>query len=284
VPSRILIVSSLAVVLLALEAVEVYLSRSDDADKSKIRLWFVGWVSFSGLLSAGVFFLAREISNAFFWSSAIVMVVWIVFELLWAGRLTRRTAAILLLVVIGLDLGKLDASLLAYRPRQSVLSEGGDAARFLAEQPGEFRVYSPSYSLPQQTAAWFRLSRVDGVDPLQLSAFAGFMDQATGVPRAGYSVTIPPLEGEDVASVNAAYTPDIQRLGQLDVRYIISAFPLAIDAPVVYDEGETLIYQLPPSETQVIFDLPYYSASIVLGLGIWAITTIAHIRMRQRGV
>jgi hypothetical protein len=125
---------------------------------------------------------------------------------------------------------------------------------------------------------------VDGVDPLQLSAFAGFMDQATGVPRAGYSVTIPPLEGEDVASVNAAYTPDIQRLGQLDVRYIISAFPLAIDAPVVYDEGETLIYQLPPSETQVIFDLPYYSASIVLGLGIWAITTIAHIRMRQRGV
>ena len=90
-----------------------------------------------------------------------------------------------------------------------------------------FRVYSPSYSLPQQTAQKAGLELADGVDPLQLSAYVTFMERASGVPPAGYSVTLPPYASGDPRQDNAAYHPDPQQLGLLNVRYVASAFDLA---------------------------------------------------------
>jgi hypothetical protein len=90
-----------------------------------------------------------------------------------------------------------------------------------------FRVYSPSYSLPQQTAQKAGMELADGVDPLQLSSYVTFMNNASGVPSAGYSVTLPPYANGDPKMDNAAYHPDPQQLGLLNVRYVASAFDLA---------------------------------------------------------
>jgi hypothetical protein len=116
-------------------------------------------------------------------------------------------------------------------------------------------VYSPSYSLPQQTAARFGLQLVDGVDPLQLQAYASFMQVASGVPVNGYSVTLPPLAGQthvqggepassDASMANVGYLPDPERLGLLNTGYVASEFPLQVEGlEFVARDGSTYLYK-----------------------------------------
>jgi hypothetical protein len=113
------------------------------------------------------------------------------------------------------------------------------AAEWLAAQPGQFRVYSPSFSLPPGDG----LEHVDGVSPLQLKTAVAFIERASGAPSAGYSVTVPPFASGEVATANAAAVPDAQLLGQLNVKYVAAEFPL--DAPgltLVQTFGATRVY------------------------------------------
>jgi hypothetical protein len=89
-------------------------------------------------------------------------------------------------------------------------------------------VYSPSYSLPQQTAANYGLELADGVDPLQLWAYTRFMEQAGGIPMPGYSVTLPPFAKGEPKTDNAAYRPDPALLGLLNVRYVVAEYDLPV--------------------------------------------------------
>jgi hypothetical protein len=115
---------------------------------------------------------------------------------------------------------------------------------YLQAQPGLFRVYSPSYSLPQQAAAQAGLELADGVDPLQLEAYADFMDRTTGVPRAGYSVTLPPLSSGDPARDNAGAIPDLQALGLLNVQFLTAEYDLQAPGLVLRRQfGQTRVYE-----------------------------------------
>ena len=143
------------------------------------------------------------------------------------GRLNPRVWLTLLFLFSMLDLGVFDRQAFSPRPAQEVQDDGLPAAQFLAQQPGVFRVYSPSYSLPQQTAQKAGLELADGVDPLQLSAYVTFMERASGVPPAGYSVTLPPFANGDPQRDNAGYHPDPQQLGLLNVRYLAASFDLS---------------------------------------------------------
>lgn len=138
-----------------------------------------------------------------------------------------RAAPLLLALV---DLGLVGSTLYRVRPAAEVLAKGATAAQWLAAQERPFRVYSPSYSIPQHTGAVYGIETVDGVDPFQLADYAAFMRQATGVDIPGYSVTIPPFpeveEGEDMLLAHRDVQPDLERLGLLNVRYLAAAFPM----------------------------------------------------------
>ncbi len=90
-----------------------------------------------------------------------------------------------------------------------------------------YRVFSPSYAIPQDLAARSRLELVDGVNPLQLSSTWGYMAAATGFAPDGYSVTLPPFPtGDPLVPWGADLDP--QRLGLLNVAFVVSAYPLEI--------------------------------------------------------
>jgi hypothetical protein len=133
-----------------------------------------------------------------------------------------------LIIVCLVDWLVMDLSLFTYRSPNIVLAEGKTAAEFLADQNGQFRVYSPSYSLPQQSAILYGLELTDGVDPLQLQSYVSYMQIATGVPQRGYSVTMPPFANADPDFDNAFYVPDPERLGKLNVAYVAAAFDLSL--------------------------------------------------------
>jgi hypothetical protein len=100
-----------------------------------------------------------------------------------------------------------------------------------------FRVYSPSYSIEQQTAAWYHLELAGGVDPMQLNSYVQWMQSASGIPNREYSVTLPPYTGSSPSQSNRAALPDLKKFGLLNVRFLVSAYPIEM-------EGLTLIQQV----------------------------------------
>jgi len=133
-------------------------------------------------------------------------------------------AAVLLIAV---DLLVVDGTLIEARPPEKVFAQGREAAEWLSAQTGHFRVYSPSYSIPQHVAELYGLELADGVDPVQLRDYADYLTRAAGLEPQGYSVTLPPFqEGSDVSTALKDVVPDTEMLGLLGVRYVAAAFPI----------------------------------------------------------
>jgi hypothetical protein len=102
-----------------------------------------------------------------------------------------------------------------------------DLVQLVEKDQSYFRIYSPSYSVPQYFAAENNLEMVDGVDPLHLAVYADFMEETSGVEAPGYWVTIPPFRTGDPEVDNIDAAPDPFLLSLLDAKYIISNFELA---------------------------------------------------------
>ncbi len=145
-------------------------------------------------------------------------------------ELVRNAMPPLIVLIVVVDLLVVDATLIEARSPEHVFADGRAAAEWLAARPGEFRVYSPSYSIPQHVAERYGLALADGVDPLQLRAYADYLTRAAGLDPDvfGYGVTLPPFPGdaEDLRTALQGVTPDVDRLGQLGVRYVAAAFPI----------------------------------------------------------
>ncbi len=147
------------------------------------------------------------------------------------GRRRRAGPLVFGLVAVGLvaaDLLSVDATLIGALPPQQVFAPVQNVALYLARarEKEDFRVYSPSFSLPQHTAELYGLDLVGGVDPLQLRVYADYLNRAAGVETGGYGVTLPtlPPTGE-VETALAGIVPDARMMAQLGVRYAVSAFP-----------------------------------------------------------
>ncbi|RME77795.1 MAG: hypothetical protein D6784_03240, partial [Chloroflexi bacterium] len=144
-------------------------------------------------------------------------------------KISPRHTVLALALLTAADLGRFDASLMRFVPPDAAMSPGQAEAQYLARQSGLFRVYSPSYSLPVQTAAAAGLHLADGVEPVHLAVYDRFMARAGGYGDASFSVTIPNFGDQPPETALRGVRPDPRLLGLLNVQYLVSAFPL--DAP-----------------------------------------------------
>ena len=148
------------------------------------------------------------------------------------GRLSSPRFGAVMLAAIAADLAWAGWGQYRVAPRDEVFADGGATAEYLRSISGDapYRVYSPSYSLPQHVAQAGGLELADGIDPLQLARTVRFMQRATGVGEWGYSVTLPAFEGlrrdEDLRGWLAGVTPDPALLGLLNVKYVVAHFPI----------------------------------------------------------
>lgn len=144
-------------------------------------------------------------------------------------------ATTLLGVLLFLDLATFDASLMKFVPPEQAFP-GRPAADYLAAKlpttpatepaPDLFRVYSPSYSLPMQTAAAANLHLADGVEPVHLAVYDQYMAEAGGYHQPGFSVTVPNFGEGPLESALSETEPNLKLLGLLNVVYLASAFPM----------------------------------------------------------
>lgn len=239
VPPRALLLAALALSILAARGLESLLTSKPPI--KCLRLTLAALLSLCLVLAAVTVSLNIDLWLSCLWAATLLATFAILFELYIRKKLPVFAFALMALLLF--DLAAMDVRLVRFRPAQDVIAEDKDVAAFLAAQPGRFRVFSPSYSLAQQTAASFDLQLADGVDPLQLANYADFMQAASGVPAAGYSISLPPFEG-DPSAANSAYTPDPEKLELLNVEYVVSEFPIEVSGlDEIKHIGETLIYR-----------------------------------------
>lgn len=160
-------------------------------------------------------------------------------------RLSSRLVLPGLALILFADLASFDATMMRFVSPTDAFAEGEAVADYLAGQPGLFRTYSPSYSLPAHVAARAGLQTADGVEPVHLVAYDHLMALAGGYRDASFSVAIPPFPPDRPLDETFRNTqPDLRLLGLLNVEYLVAAFPMkwpGLD-PVAEVEG-TFVYR-----------------------------------------
>jgi hypothetical protein len=229
VPARFLFLASLAMAVLAGMGLDSIISGIERRFDRATRLLCVALGGSMLAFGAAGSRLVKDGAEAW-WVAAILGPAAAVLGLLTVGRAARRAwlvAGWIALAVV--ELAWVNWTLLEGRSLQEALLGQDEAASILVLQqaPGE-RVFSPSYSVPQQTAATLGLELADGINPMQLAGYVRALGEATGFEWSGYGVTVPPFPGGD-PSVDWGPQLDAARLGLLSVGTIVSAYPLTGD-------------------------------------------------------
>lgn len=196
------------------------------------------------LLAVGFLFLYGQVSRGTV-GLALFPLLSIGLVILGTGIKAPFRLGVVMIVVLLSDLWSFDHSLLLFKSPEEAFAPQREVAEYLAGQPGIFRVYSPSYSLPQHVAARFGLQLVDGVEPVHLARYDGFMSLAGGYPLDGFSVTIPPFPaGQEIAEAHRHTRPDLALLGLLNTRYIAAEFPMESEHLKLKKQmGRTHVYE-----------------------------------------
>jgi hypothetical protein len=246
VPSRALFITGLAIICLGAIAAD---QLKDVLTKNEIKtskLVIASLIGFCLILSIAIWILIGKLSANFIWGNLVIISGSILVILRINNQIPRNKILISMLILCCIDLGVVDQSLFIHREKEQVLSEKEAVAKFIKRQPGSHRVYSPSYSLPQHTASYYGIELVNGVDPMQLATYVDFIQDASGVPQSGYSITVPPLNGADgdVSRANTSYIPDASLLGFLNTRFVVSEFDLEVEDLVLVERfNSTRIYE-----------------------------------------
>jgi hypothetical protein len=236
VPARILFITGLSLSALAAYGLDLMVSRSIKFPKRSINRFLFTSIMFIIVLSVGIFAINGHFPIGVIWGSIFLLIV-----IAWIGirfkyQLPKEIWVSGLFLILLVDLISIDYSSYSVRDAEVVFSEGEKAAQYISSQPGVFRTYSPSYSIPQHTAAEYGLHLADGVDPMQIDDYVEFMELASGVPRSGYSVTTPPYENGNPKLDNANYKPDTKKLGLLNVGYVVADYEVAADGLVLEEQ------------------------------------------------
>jgi len=143
------------------------------------------------------------------------------------SKLNRQGLALTMTLLLLVDLWSFDRPLLLFQSPEQAFAPQREVAEYLAAQEGLFRVYSPSYSLPQHVAARSGLQLVDGAEPVHLWRYDRFMALAGGYPLPGFSTTIPPFPpAQDMAQAHRDTQPNLTLLGLLNARFLAAEFPM----------------------------------------------------------
>ena len=239
VPPRAWVLVAFCVALLAGRGLDALTRQHlDPTARRRVTLISLIFLTAGLTLAAAILLFYRPAPPAA-WSIAVLSVLSVAALVLRARALFRAgPSAIAFLLLVTADLALIRAAWTEMRAPVEAFAWGVETAEALARQPGRFRCYSPSYSLPQHTAMLYDLSLADGVDPIQLTDYAEFLATAGGYEITGYSPSLPPSLDD------ASAQPDATRLGLLNVGYVATSFPIEAEGLVLEGQwGDTYLYR-----------------------------------------
>ncbi len=232
VPSRALFISGIGFAAVAGKSIDwIYLH---EVSKRVIRTTAFGVLIFSIFLGGAIFYNIRTGSHRLLWGfvfMAIAAISLFVISMF-------KNIEVIIWITVGIALiDLLGAGLLSYVVKSSPTARENhyEIIEYIDKDKDLFRIYSPSYSVPQYLAIDRSLELADGVDPLQIRSYAEFMAAASGIPAVGYSVTIPPFKTGNPDIDNKGSMPDAFLLGLINVKYIVSEFEIQAEGLILLE-------------------------------------------------
>jgi hypothetical protein len=150
------------------------------------------------------------------------------------------------MVLVLVELACVDGSLIVGSPLPK--GPGADLAGPV-QAYGTDRIFSPSYSVPQNAAAENNLELADGVNPLQLKPYWTYMASAVGFESNQYSVTLPPFVDGNPRT-QRSWSINSRQLGWLNVGHVISGYPLTADGLALEGQSGGRYYYVNLDEAQ----------------------------------
>ncbi len=228
IPTRWLFITFMSFSILAAYGVDALLNNGyRKLARPNPAIFYVGLTAFILFLALGVYVVSHSLPLPFLWSTFFIPIISILIIFKVNSKISTKWWFPLVFGLAILDMGGISFSQVSFQDAATVLGANKEIGNFLNQQTKPFRVYSPSYSVPQQLGSSLNLELADGIDPLQLSDYVDFMRSASGVPSAGYSVTLPAFSSGNPRIDNQAYLPDEKMLGLLNVRYVTSEYKLS---------------------------------------------------------
>jgi len=229
VPSRFLFLTGISFSVLLANGLDVILNAPDRGISKNISRFFLACFAlnlFVFCLSFIMLYFNTSIEINFIWADIWVIIFSAIFVVFLKGWLSRKGFQIIFIPLVLFDLLFVNYFSINFKPEDEVLNYKKDVVQYLKADPSIYRTYSPSYSLPQEISARNNIELADGINPLQLITYTDYMTGASGVPQSGYSVTIPSFSNGSPATDNIRSVPVGKELALLNVKYIISDFPI----------------------------------------------------------
>ncbi len=245
VPPRFLFTASFGLAILAgIGLDKLVCAKWRTKDLPAIRLASLALSAIVVLFGVGVWLITQEGLGILvgFCFVAVLAFLWV--NVSTRNRLPPRWLAAVWMLIIAVDYGIVGFKALEVQPMSGKLNERSEVSNLVAEFQGE-RTFSPSYSIPQQTAASFGIELADGVNPLQLQRYRDFLASAVGFSSREYSVSLPPFPGGDPGRARELDL-NVEKLGLLNVGSIVSDFPIeaentlleaVVDGVYIYRNG-----------------------------------------------
>jgi len=227
VPSRALFLCGISVCFISAYSLEAILNKK--IGKKRTNLCLAGLFGFGILfLVFSLFSSSNEINGLRIGSFSLLITSGLLFMLVNRPHPNPSWTWLLIGIVL-LDFRTINAMSINFLDFEDAFKKGQTLSSSIESNKIEdFRIFSPSYSIPQHLASRDGIEMVNGVDPLQLQSIHNFMQFRTksGTRLDGYNVAFPPfLTGKpEVDNKDLLLEPD--KLGLLNVRYVISTFPL----------------------------------------------------------
>jgi hypothetical protein len=242
VPARFSFLGFLSLIVLAGSGLDLLIRDGISSEKKRwIRLGVVGLCGLLMLLSIGSLLIFKDTAGeqSISWlhmiAASILIMVLGFYSL--KKNVHKNILVSLWVIAVFLDLYFVNRSLLEIHSREEAFEETSKIVTVIQAGLSQERIFSPSYSIPQNIGAVEGYQLADGVNPIQLEIYWDFMAQAVGFDRTGYSVTLPPFpEGEPDTPLYREINP--ADLGLLNVGTLISAYPLSVRDLTELDEIE----------------------------------------------
>lgn len=245
VPTRFYFLAGQALLIIAAHGLDDLMQRKDVFRPDPV-FFMTPFLAFCGFFGLGFYFFEGIVPDNLLWGFMIFLLTIILIALIERKKQHLSLAVGLLVVISIIDLSMVNFQSVKIIKPDYIYSEGRRAAEYIKSRGDNFRIYSPSYSIPQHTAAIFNIRMVNGVDPMILHKYQTFFEKASGVPVSEYSVTLPPFPNGEPKTDNRNYEPDLELMSLLGVRFIVSEFDIAsLENYKIEQFSSTRIYENP---------------------------------------
>ena len=241
VPSRVWFCLVFATAFLAAKGFDYFINISSNNEIRKMRLFTFGGICFVTVIILFISFSIQPVPENV-WLLIVAGVP--LFGLIYLYTLKRFQAKLILsgiFLLTLIDLCWVNSSYL-----QAVqLPETTSIIKKIENEEGLFRVYSPSANLIHSR----NIQQANGINPVHLASYSIFMKEVDRYSTDEYSVSIPQIyidEKTPQKIIAQAANPDTVKLGLLNVKYVVSSFPMVSNRLTLLDlqSGEYLYENL----------------------------------------